>query len=365
MRRFSAATLLWLLPAAAVPAADITLRDFARRAQYVEVQLSPDGEHLAVATPREDETGVAIIRLSDMKLVAGGRGGAKVHAQGLWWANPETVVLSLAVGFGPLEQPKPVGRLMMLDLKSSELKPLGRGHRAYVLEDSRFLRLVSPLRGVRDDILTAGHNRQDRDPVETLERLKLPVDRASGVARAPLPGTFQFVTDDDGALYFGFGTDPATHASRTYAWQQKSATWKELGKAEPGRTIAPLRLSKDRRIVYSATRAGTDKLCLSAYREETGEPETIACHADADLKQALFSADGTEPIAAVFEAGRPEVAWVNRAHADGVTVASLAKSFKDQVVLPVSWTDDGRKLLFLAYSDRNPGDYFLYDRGTK
>jgi dipeptidyl aminopeptidase/acylaminoacyl peptidase len=78
----------------------------------------------------------------------------------------------------------------------------------------------------------------------------------------------------------------------------------------------------------------------------------------------FFSADRDVPIAAVFEVGVPEIAWLNPEHRDTQLLRSLSASFPGQVVEPTSWSDDGNKLVFGVRSDRNPGEYYLYDRGT-
>ncbi len=86
-------------------AAESDLRDFARGVQFQSIKLSPNGDYLAATVPRDGETGLAILRLSDMKITAGVRGGLNTHVVNFWWANPERVLVSMGESDGPLDYP--------------------------------------------------------------------------------------------------------------------------------------------------------------------------------------------------------------------------------------------------------------------
>ena len=116
--------------------------------------------------------------------------------------------------------------------------------------------------------------------------------------------------------------------------------------------------------MYLQTREGTDTYCLSEQAIDDKQARVLACHPRADLDRIFISADGDVPVAAVFEQGVPEIVWLNADHPDGKLLRSLSASFPGQVVEPTSWSDDGSKVVFAVRSDRNPGEYYLYDRKT-
>jgi dipeptidyl aminopeptidase/acylaminoacyl peptidase len=120
--------------------------------------------------------------------------------------------------------------------------------------------------------------------------------------------------------------------------------------------------SKDAARVYVQTREGNDAFCLGEQAMEAKAARTLACHPRADLDRVYFSADGDVPVAAVFEQGVPEIAWLNPEHPDTKLLKGLSASFPGQLVEPTSWSDDGSKVVFVVRSDRNPGEYYLYDR---
>jgi dipeptidyl aminopeptidase/acylaminoacyl peptidase len=348
-------------------AAEVPVRDFARLPQYTRVRLSPSGEYLAVSIPKESETGLAIIRLADMKLVAGGQGGRRTHVGNFWWVNDHQVLASPAISYGQLEAPVPTGEFVTLDINTSRLNNVYRRGRSISVHE----RLESTLRSSEDEVLISSlhfTNSRDDTPHRVLYRLNIKTRRPVPIASAPIPGEVDFVEDPDGELRYAVGADQETFATRTFAYERDKGLherWREIGRAESGRVFYPLRLSRDLSTLYARTLSESSMECLSARDFGKGMFTALACHADADLDEVYYSADDDVPLAATFEAGAPEVVWLDRKHPDAEKLASLAASFKGNAVIPVSWSDDGSKLLFLVYSDKNPGEFFLYDRETK
>lgn len=75
-----------LVPADAVPAA-VPLEHFAKLAAYEQIAISPSGEHVAIKTPMEDRSGVAIVRLDDMKMTGALKLSQGFHVYDLHWLS--------------------------------------------------------------------------------------------------------------------------------------------------------------------------------------------------------------------------------------------------------------------------------------
>src|SRR5690606_31737901 len=67
-------------------------------------------------------------------------------------------------------------------------------------------------------------------------------------------------------------------------------------------------------------------------------------------------------IGAVSEAGIPKVTLIDEDHEDAELYASLAAAFPGEMVNFSSHTADGKQIIVSVYSDRNPGELYLYDR---
>src|SRR3546814_20770268 len=55
---------------------------------------------------------------------------------------------------------------------------------------------------------------------------------------------------------------------------------------------------------------------------------------------------------------------IDQSHPDAALYASLAQSFPGQMVDFSSYTRDGKQIVVSVYSDRNPGELYLFDRDT-
>lgn len=356
-------------------AKELPIKDFARLPQYTQAKISPTGEYLAVTVPSDDQTGLAIIRLADMKLTGGARGGRNTHVANFWWVNAQRVVVTLAESSGFLEAPSLTGQLMGINADGSNKTYLygykgGSGLASAMTRGTTeygYAEMVSPLRHDPDHVLIAVrhlYDLSDDKATATVYQLDVMTGKTRGVARAPQSGGVNFLADDLGAVRYAVGQDEGSLVDHTFVRNPATDQWAEIGKPKKERSIIPLRITSDNRTVYLRARDGTDAYCLTAQELATGQSKNLSCHSAADLERVLFSADGDTPIAAMFEPGKLEITWLNESHPDTKLLASLAASFPGQTVLPTSWTDDGSKLVLVVYSDRNPGEFFLYDRKT-
>ena len=83
-----------------------------------------------------------------------------------------------------------------------------------------------------------------------------------------------------------------------------------------------------------------------------------------DLIDVIPSFDGNEPVAARFQDGRQEVRLLDTGNPSRAKLAELLKAFPGQHVRITSSTRDGSKAIVLVDSDRNPGDYYLFETAS-
>jgi dienelactone hydrolase len=372
------AVLLFLAihPLAASAAEPPPIRDFARHPGFKALKLSPDGTYIAATVPREGETGLAFIRLADMKVTGAIRAGRDTHVYDFWWVGPTRVVVSMAESEGPLDLPALTGELMAANADGSQVNYL-YGYRgsntmaARTRSGTQEFGLGFMLNPLPDDPGHAAISVTRFPNYATMERRTTPhrIDVYTGkldnsLAPPPMEGSLQYLVDDKAQVRYAVGRQTSSGDFRTFVRDLESGEWKPLGKAAGSPDIIPLRVSADDRHVFLQARLGTDRYCLLRQLIGTEQIEPLACHEQADLDRVMFASDGKTPLMARFQAGKPEMVPVNTEHPDSKVAAALAGSFPGQTVQPVSWTRDGSRLIVLAYSDRNPGDFYLYDRKT-
>jgi acetyl esterase/lipase len=354
----------------------LPVRNFALHPEFSLVRLSPNGEYIAAVVRREADTSLAIFRLSDMKVTAG-LVEKDIHVNGIVWVGPKRVVVTFAQSTGSLDAPTPTGKLAAIDADGANPKRLYGFEGPGVVDGYAYIgaNIVAARTKNPDEILISLSSIAqlvEGRMTPTVHRLNTRTGRSFGVADSPVGGFTYFLADQDGELRYAAGEDDQLvkgHiVNRTFVRDSQQThprkQWSEVGNARPGRTVIPMAFSKDGSRVYVQARDGTDAYCLSEQVLAAGTARTLACHPRADLDRVFFSADGDVPVAAVFEQGVPEIAWLNPEHPDTKLLRSLSASFPGQVVEPTSWSDDGSKLVFVVRSDRNPGEYYLYDRKT-
>jgi dipeptidyl aminopeptidase/acylaminoacyl peptidase len=181
---------------------------------------------------------------------------------------------------------------------------------------------------------------------------------------APVPGDVEFLADRSGDVRYAVSGGANFETPQTFEWDRSDKKWHAIEIPGKASFIQPIKFSIDNSKVYIATDNPTGRKCLIEEPITTGTAKTLSCDDVADVHDVIFSFDGGEPIAAVYQAGKPKTVILNNDHADAKVLQQLLKSFPDRAIDQISTTRDGSKVMFRAFSDRDPGEYFLFDPKT-
>ncbi len=369
-------TIVWCLgfvsafAQATAQAERIPLRDFVRRAEFDQVKLSPDGAFLAVTIPGEDRTGLAIMRIADRKITAALNFRGQEHAADFWWVSDKRVVATLAKKEGSLARPQETGELFGLDADSGKSAYLF-GYRGEDSVGSHINRatkerasayMLDPLRDDPDFALIVVRPWESRNAgVDQVFKLNVYSGAKASVLRAPAQGQAEFLADWQGRVRYATVRD-TQYKLRAFSRLDEKSPWsEETTGALAGAQIEPLVFSADGSRVYLDSTEDGDVSCLVEQQFQPAARRKLACN----FHQVIYSFDGKQPIGVVDAAGKPALSLLEGAHPDRALMASLVKSFGGDFVLPVSGTRDGSKGVLLVYSDRNPGDFYMFDKSTK
>ncbi|UNK56675.1 S9 family peptidase [Pseudoxanthomonas daejeonensis] len=353
-------------------ATTVEVDQFIRKAQFRDVKLSPDGTYLAATLPGEDRTTLVILRLSDMKVSAHFALGRDTDIADFHWVNPGRVLLSVAQKFGRLAQPQPTGEIFGVNADGGRAGVLV-GQRASGKAGTRiqprqpalvWARLVDDL--PEDDryvILTvgefseAGFTRAERMDVNTGARIvvaKVPVANAS------------FATDHDGVVRFAWGTD-SDNRSRLYYRAGEGADWSVINdQARSGRAEYPVGFSADGATAYLRVSHVRGPDSIVALHVADGGRREVLRDDTVDPHQIVYATSGPrEPIGALFMAGTPRTVFFKPDHPDARLQRSLEPAFEGELVRVLARTGNGDRSLLLVTSDRNSGDFFLFDHATR
>jgi dipeptidyl aminopeptidase/acylaminoacyl peptidase len=358
----------------AEPARAVDVDAFVKEDAFNQIKISPTGEYLAATVPMEDRTVLVILARKDHKTtgaVGGANPGRNRHVADFWWASDDRIVFSGSEKIGAHDEPRLTGDLYGVSVgKSGEILV---GQSLQVMETGSNIKtrkmervaafLVDPLLDNPREVLisVAPFN---ADPFTTAERLDIHTGRRVRVARAPVRnGTF--VADKAGQVraVVGAGID---NVSKLYLRNGSGDEWKLINDEATSRRIEiPLGFSDDGDTLYlqSEQQAGPDRII--GYNLATGERKTLLEDDDRDPEAIIYSTATHEPVGARYLDGKPRTEFFDATSADARQYRSLEAAFPGESPIITSKTRDGRYTLVRVASDRNPGDYYLFDTVEK
>jgi dipeptidyl aminopeptidase/acylaminoacyl peptidase len=367
------AALLLLAAALATPvsaASTVDLEPWLRREGFVDVELSPDGEHLAATVAREDQTVLVVIRRSDRKAKASFSLGANTHVSDFEWVTPERLIVSVAEKFGVLETPIPTGELYAVNIDGSRAKLLV-GLRATGDEEGEIIgerfnsRAVAAylLDTLPDDPRNVLIATWPFGPLPTprVERMDIHTGKRMPVVVAPLPRA-RFTTDRSRKVRLAVGM-AADNVSKLYHRAAGGGEWTLINdEAASGSVETPIGFDAAGRVAYLRAERAEGPDALVAYDTIERTRKELLRDADLDPWTILHAAGpGREPIGVAYTGAAVRTAFFDPEHPEARRQRGLEKAFGGLPVLPVSASADGRFALALSWSAQNPGDFFLFD----
>jgi dipeptidyl aminopeptidase/acylaminoacyl peptidase len=348
-----------------------TIEDFIRKEKFIHIKISPTGEYLAATVPIERKTALAILRRSDNKLVASlSIPGDRTHVAGFWWVNDERVLISAASKFGDLEAPSLTGDLYAInadgsrggilvgqsvqsDSLGSHIKPKKAEQVAAFLlddlpdDDKTVLISVSPF---------------SADPYTKVERLDVYSGRRTPVAQAPIRNA-SFVTDNAGNVRFAYGLD-VNRNRRTYYRGVNGGEWKLFSDdAKKGLLEYPIGFAADNVTAYLQTENAQGPDSVVAWDSSSDQRKELLRDDNSNPLNVLTDSRGT-PMGMRFMDGLPKTEFFDPQSPIAKLYRKLEKAWAGHDVKITSMTKDGKFALVSVRSDKNPGDYYLFDATT-
>ena len=364
---------LWVAASFVVaPAAGaVDVDAFIKRDQFESIKLSPDGAHYAATVPLEDRTILVLLRRADSKIVGTFSTGKFTHVAGFEWVNPERVLLSVVEKFGALDQPQSLGEIYSLTTAGKPDILVGqRVNREQIGTNIKgktaervFAYLVDDLPGDDRTVLVAVMPFA-ADPYTRLERMDVESGRRIPVARAPVRnGTFS--TDNSGEVRFarGAGID---NVNKLFVRRKPGAEWELLNdEGATDRIEVPLGFSADNATAYLQVEQGSGPDAIVAFDMASGKRTEVLRDDDTDPLQPIYRAGTSIPVGAIFMDGKPRAAFFDEKSPEARQQRSLESAFAGDFPFITSSTSDGRLSLVRTGSDRNPGDFFVFDNQAR
>lgn len=344
---------------------------FFKRPLYSNVKISPDGKYLALVGPVKGDntqTQLVLLDMSTMQVKDHYKLKDQQQVDRLWWAGDHTILFTSVMQTGTFDEPLRTGVIWAVDLSTEN--SLGIAYPASIVDVPRYdpgAALIevwgSPpsggLIGVSDLRNFPAINR------ESSLTVKSPI--ANGAFYADNSEHFSLVT--------GFNEKTVEPELFYHPPGTEHFNWKDLSsliRTEPRYSeYGPVMFTPDDARFYYKGVTPDGTLGLYLIDPTTLKKTLLYSDPGFDIDHAystdswLTSADGRSLVAFMYDAERPEWIVVNKKDPQAVLLASLQDAFQGQAVDITSTTLDGSKSVIYVYSDRDPGQYYLYDAKLK
>lgn len=359
----------------------IPIHDFLRNDSFDGIKLSPTGKYVARSVSLGEKTVLAISDRHTGKLTGHFNLAGKTQVLDFWWVNDERLLISVGEKFGDLEQPRPTGELYATNADGSGQDLLvgqradAETHATHIttgkkkeLVGADFLRVVP---NSTSKVLVSVYDLQGDETTSALSNSSYArveeMDVISGhralVVRAPIR-TAHFKVDQQGVVRLAEGAD-SDNASKTYYRDDAKTEWQLLNdQAVSHRVLVPLGFSTDGKTAFFR-------------KDETDGPDGIYAYDTGTHAMKLQLRDPVsdpariiqgphhEVIGALYMDGKSKIVFFDEDSPLAKAYRSLEASFPDQTVVLEDFTSDGKIAMVNVYSDRSPGDYYLFDLDSK
>jgi len=343
----------------------------AKNSVYHEVELSPDGKHIAVVLSQAGERKMIVLNASTFKMVGSASFAGSEEVGQIHWVNNERIVIKVVKKLPWLEVPSYFGELYAVDYDGSRTKLIYGFRAGEKTTGTKFKKkqstygwayVVDYLKHDDEHILIESvpmSNSGDRH--SSVNKLNVYNGLMSkGLARSPIRYS-TFYTDQNANLRLVMGTDDEFQ-KRVYKFVPKDRSWDELPMSEFGNGFTPLEFDESGDWLYALDNHQQDKNGLFKLNMKTGERKHIYTDDAVNVTDAVFNVDDTRVYALRLDPGYPTYVVFNKVSEEAKTFKSLIQTFAGHRVRITSQSDDGNKSIVMVSSDTNPAMYYLHEK---
>ena len=352
----------------------IPIEEFLRQDTLNQIQLSPSGKYVARTVPLGEKIVLMISRRSDGVMTGHFNLAGKTQVLDFWWVNDERLLISAGEKFGELERPRPTGELYATNADGTGQDLLvgwratPESHASHIMtgkkQETVAAQLVDDLPNDPNKVIISVYDLQSSEPYTRAEEMDVYSGHRAVVARAPVRRA-SFVTDSKGIVRFAIGAG-ADNLSKTYYRDGAGGDWQLINdESTSKRAMSPLGFSLDGHTAYLEAEEQQGSNAIYTFDTASRKLQLKQRDPVVDPMRPVYAPNGYEVIGAQYLDGKPKVVLFDDASPTAMLYRSLEASFPGQSVLLHSFTSDGKLALLSVYSDRSPGDYYIFGMDNK
>ncbi|KPH94406.1 peptidase S9 [Pseudoalteromonas porphyrae] len=347
----------------------LSIESFSKSSEYSQVKLSPDGRYISVISKPEGKSILVILNARNFQVSHAVRFPDNAQVGAYSWVSDERIVLQKEYLKGWQDHPQYHGELFAVNADGSRVKYLV-GYQGEMQTGSR-LKKATPLYGTsylldplvfdeRKMLIVTYPWSSSSEPFTVVYEVDLFSGHRRKVARSP-SRMAQFLTDHKGNVRIAVSTDDYI-SSTIYTRAKSGGEWQELdlGSLVYGDVQLHAFDSTGSSIYVTASVSG-EAAGLYKLNLKTKAMELIHKEEGVSPKKIWVDETSKELFAIESELNYPTYAFVDSESKKSVHLKSLLAALEGNQVQLVSSTEDGNTNIIIASSDRNPGDYYMFN----
>jgi len=351
-----------------------TISDFVRPTDFASVTISPDGKYIAALVPRPDtphENYLAILDGKTARLVNGIPSGKNALIESYFWTSDNRLIISLAIHEGGEDTPAMTGELFAIDPDGRHQMSLfgfRAGKDRVGGPDSRraAARPLSDRYVDNDQILieVTDFTSFSGGTVPEIDKLNVHTGKATKVGEAPARNA-NVMSDHAGQVRAAIAVNDYTRGSKLWLRKDNDSSWELVNDASTSNVeIQPIAFNRDNGKLYVRVSEGTRPDTIELMDMATRQRTRLYQGSFADPGSLLRTADGLDYYAVETRDGRTGLHYFNEDSDEASLSQAIARNFPGQYSRVLNYTADGKHAIVIVRSDRNPGDYYLFDLTT-
>lgn len=377
---FISATPVLAATEGAIP---LPVEHFVRKGDYLEIKISPDGQHFAALVRQNDTVYLVVTRLSDGEVVGGLKPGKSNEVSSVLWANNKRLIYTFAEKFHFRDSASGAGELYAIDFDSKNNKLLA-GYKATDEEfGSRFKSVnnsyathevlnVLPNDDRRVLIIEhpwskSGRSWYDRRELKPIvSQLDIYTGRKYESETLPHAGAHALANDNGDVNFVSWSDDfikyhSAVRKSKEQSWEDVSSIFGENEKKFIAKDI-----NKKGTKVYFTALTGKEKRRTLYEFDLINKSLSPVFDNQHHLNYWSFDNEG-EPFVGMSYPNYQHYDYT-KIKPDSVYIKQhkmLVKAFGGQEIQIRTQSLDGTYLIVRVDSGVNPGEYYLFNTITK
>lgn len=365
-----------LAPAAGLP----PVKDFVRPTDFSQVSISPDGKYIAAIVPKLDDPHENILTILDgktghvLQAIPSGRGAI---VDQYFWGDDDRLIATLGVRWNGLDTPTRTGELFAIDPDgthqislfgmrggagtSGSSSLIGGASRRYAAGYPLSYHYIAP-----DQLLIAVYEfgSASSGRFVDIERINVRTGKTASVGTSPARNAWMIV-DHTGQVRAAYA-DNDFQGERLWLRKDNDSPWELVNDPTQSHIeITPVGFNRDNSKLYVRVAQGSQPDAVELMDVQTRQRTRLYQGKFADPGKLLSTADEQDYYAVETQDGRPGLHYFDEDGIEAQLDAALAKSFPGQFAYASSFTRDGKRAIVHVRSDRNPGDYYLFDLATR